>query len=247
MSESQKSPLLVLVHGGAFTSRWWDPMIPLLTTPAVVVDLPGRRYRPADLSTVRRSDWERAVAADVIEAAHEHGVVLVGHSSGGYVIPGAAALLPPGTVLGLVFVCATCPAEGRRPVDSMTPKLEAITLANKDAMWQRSAGVTIGDTRPGEPPIVTDLAVVEVSATMGIEAPAQLFEAMTWVGVPDVARLYIRALRDRVIPPDHAVTMAANANADEIIDIDATHDVMASAPVELAAMLCSFATSVMAG
>jgi pimeloyl-ACP methyl ester carboxylesterase len=238
---TDKTPQLVLVHGGTFTSRWWDPMLPLLSSKALAVDLPGRRYRPADLSTVHRSDWDRAVADDVIEAAAEHGVILVGHSSGGYVIPGAAALLPPGIVRGLVFLCATCPAEGRRPVDSMTPKLEAITVGNRDAMFERSVGKTIGDTRPGEAPIDTDLTIVDVSPTMGFEVPAQLFEAVTWVGVPQVPRLYIRALNDRVIPPDHALVMASNAKATEIIDIDATHDVMASAPAELAAILDGFA------
>jgi len=243
MSGSSGAPLLVLVHGGTYTSRWWDPMLPLLSTPALAVDLPGRRYRPVDLSTLHRADWERAVADDVLAAAAENGVVLVGHSSGGYVIPGAAALLPAGTVRAMVFVCATCPAEGDRPVDSMTPKLQAITLANEGALRSRTVGKTIGDARPGEPTIVTDLEIVEVSATMGVEAPGQLFEAMTWAGVPDVPRRYVRAMRDRVIPPEHALTMAANARCAEIVDLDATHDVMESAPAELAAILDAFAAS----
>lgn len=109
-----------------------------------------------------------------------------------------------------------------------------------DALRARTVGKTIGDLRHGEPPIVTDLEIVEVSARMGLEAPAQLFESLTWAGIPDAPRLYIRAMQDRVIPPDHALTMAANACADELIDLDATHDVMESAPASLAALLDNF-------
>jgi pimeloyl-ACP methyl ester carboxylesterase len=163
--------------------------------------------------------------------------VLVGHSSGGYVIPGVAALLPAGTVRGLVFVTANCPAEGQTPVGSMAEKLRAITDANREHLAAQAAGRTIGDLRPGEPPIATDLEIVEVDLRMGVEAPAQLYETMTWVGVPDVARTYVRATRDRVIPPEHALVMAANAGATEVVDLDAGHDVVADAPVALAALL----------
>ena len=45
------TPTLVLVHGGTVTSTMWDPVLEHLRTPARAVDLPGRRYHPADLST----------------------------------------------------------------------------------------------------------------------------------------------------------------------------------------------------
>jgi pimeloyl-ACP methyl ester carboxylesterase len=227
---------LVLVHGGSVTSRSWDPLLPALATPAHTVDLPGRRYRPADLGTLHRTDWE-ASAADDVAALGVDEIVLVGHSSGGYVIPGVAARLPAGLVRHLVFVAGTCPAEGDRPVDAMNPRLQAIALDNETRLRASAVGRTLSDLRPGEPPIETDLELVDVQAAMGVEAPRQLFEPMTWAGVPDVARTYVRAMRDRVIPPDHALRMAANARAGTIIDIDATHDVAASAPEQLAHIL----------
>lgn len=231
---------LILVHGGSVTSRAWDPVLAHLRTPAIAIDLPGRRFRPADLGTIRRRDWEDAVVADVTAAGGP--VVLVGHSSGGYVIPGAAARLGGDVVRGLVFVAGTCPGEGLRPVDAMTESLHRITVDNVDNLNRRSAGTTIGDRREGEPPIETDLAVVEVDARMGIEAPFQLFEPVTWVGVPSVPRLYVRAMRDRVIPPEHALTMAANAGA-PVVDLDATHDVAGSAPAGLALLIEDFVAS----
>ncbi len=233
---------LVLVHGGSVTSRAFDPLLPLLHTPAVAVDLPGRRHRPADLSTLHRTDWERSAAAD-IEALGLDDVVLVGHSSGGYVIPGVAALLPPGTVRHLVFVAANCPAEGQSPVESMAEKLRGITLANRENLAAQAVGRSIGDLRPGEAPIDTELEIVEVDLRMGVEAPAQLYEPMTWVGVPDGPRTYVRATRDRIIPAEHALVMAANAGATEVVDVDAGHDVVGDAPEALAALLDRIAAS----
>ena len=227
---------LVLVHGGSVTSRAWDPLLPLLQAPAVAIDLPGRRHHPADLSTLHRVDWERSAAAD-IEALGLDDIVLVGHSSGGYVIPGIAGRLTPGVVRHLVFVAGTCPVEGQSPVEAMAEKLQAISIANREHLAAQAVGRTIGDLRPGEPPIATDLEIVEVDLRMGVEAPAQLHDPMTWAGVPEVPRTYVRALNDRIIPAAHALLMAANAGAREIVDLDAGHDVVADAPEALAALL----------
>lgn len=241
-STTTSSPTLVLVHGGSVTSLAWDPVLPLLHTPAVAIDLPGRRHRPADLGQVRRRDWEVSAAAD-IAAAGLTDVVLVGHSSGAYVIPGVAALLPPGSVRHLVFVAGTCPAEGDSPVDAMTDKLRAMALGNADNLRAQAAGKTLGGLRDGEPPIVTNLQVVGVDPRMGVEAPQQLFEPMTWPDLGDVPRTYVRGLRDRVIPPDHALVMARNARAGEVVDLDAEHDTPGTAPAALAAVLDRIADS----
>ena len=108
------APTLVLVHGGTVDSRMWDAVLPHLDAPALAVDLPGRRYRPYDLSLVTNRTWIEAVRDDIV-ANDPDAVVLVGHSSGGYVIPGVAALLPE-RVRHLVFVAATVPADARKPV-----------------------------------------------------------------------------------------------------------------------------------
>src|SRR5437899_13102364 len=106
------------------TSTMWDGVARHLRSPWVAVDLPGRRHRPANLSRIGRDDCVRAVRRD-IESLDE--VVLVGHSSGGYVIPGVAALSPR-LVRRLVFVAATVPAEGTRPVDFLKPGLKEMTI-----------------------------------------------------------------------------------------------------------------------
>src|ERR1700759_356677 len=77
---------IVLVHGGAAHSRWWDHIAPLLTAGwrVVAVDLSGhgdsdRRARYS-LDT-----WAREVLAVVAEAGSAAASVVIGHSMGGLV------------------------------------------------------------------------------------------------------------------------------------------------------------------
>ena len=227
-------PTLVLVHGGTKTSTMWDPVGAHLRSPWTAVDLPGRRHRPADLSTVSRDDWVRAVGDDIAGLGD---VVLVGHSSAGYVIPGVAAIAGE-KVRRLVFVAATVPAEATRPVDFLKPALKEMTLDSEAYLYESTAAKTIGDLRPGEAPIRTDLEVVENGPRLGHEAPGPLFAPFTWTGVPPtVPRTYVRCLRDRVIPPDLVRVMVENMGGAEVVDVDAGHDVAVEAPAALAGVL----------
>jgi pimeloyl-ACP methyl ester carboxylesterase len=227
---------LVLVHGGTVTSTMWDPMLPHLRSPAVAPDLPGRRYQPADLGRVTLADW-CATVADAITGADLRDVVLVGHSSGGYVIPGVAALVPD-RLARLVFIAATVPSEGTRPVDHLKPKLTQIAIEGEAAMRAAAAGRTLGGLRPGEPPIDTDLEIVENDGRMGLEAPDPLFSTFTWVGVPrDVPRTFVRCVHDRVVTPELVEVMVANMGGADVVDVDSGHEVASEAPGPLAALL----------
>lgn len=233
---------IVLVHGGTVTSRMWDPVVPYLKAPAIAPDLPGRRYRPADLGTTTRQDWIDAVADDIVARDAER-VVLVGHSSGGYVIPGVAAKVPE-RVRHLVFVAATVPSEGTRPVDFLKPKLRQIALDSEAPMREGAAGRTLGGLLAGEPPIETELEIVENEGRMGLEAPGPLFEPFTWVGVPrQVPRTFIRCVADKVITSELVDVMLANMGGAEVVDIEAGHEVASECPEVLAALLDEIAAS----
>ena len=233
---SRLQPTIVLVHGAMSTSVMWDGVIEHLEHDALAVDLPGRRYRPADLGTVAVADWVQSVCDD-IEAAGLDDLVLVGHSLAGFVIPGVAARLG-GSLRGLVFVTANVPAEGRAPVEFMRPDLRTRTIEHRDLLVDRASGRTIRGLRPGEPAIVTDLELVDNGPRLGLEAPGPLFEPFTWDGFPThVPRTYIRCLRDTVIGPELVETMVANMGGAKVIDIDAGHDVATRSPAELSALL----------
>jgi pimeloyl-ACP methyl ester carboxylesterase len=227
---------LVLVHGGTVTSTMWDPVLPHLRAPAIAPDLPGRRHHPADLGRVARADWSAAVA-DAVVARDLADVVLVGHSSGGYVIPGTAALVPD-RVRRLVFIAATVPSEGTRPVDHLKARLTQLALDTEDAMRAGAAGRTLGGLRPGEPPIDTDLEIVENEGRMGLDAPNPLFEPFTWAGVPRaVPRTFVRCVHDRVVTPELVDVMLENMGGAELVDVEAGHEVTYEAPEALAAIL----------
>jgi pimeloyl-ACP methyl ester carboxylesterase len=233
-------PTLVLVHGAMSTSVMWDGVLEHLEHDALAVDLPGRRYKPADLGSVTRTDWVRSVCAD-IEAAGLEDIVLVGHSSGGFVIPGVAAVLG-GRTRGLIFVAANLPAEGRPPVEFMRADLRSRTIEHREAIVERTSGRTLGGLRPGESPIVTELELVDNGPRLGLEAPGPLFEPFSWEGFPrQLPRTYVRCLRDTVIAPDLVDVMVANMGGADLVDIDAGHNVATGSPAELASLLDSCA------
>lgn len=79
-------PGLVLVHGGAAHSRWWDHIAPLLAE--------DHRVAAVDLSGHGESDWRESYdlgtwAEEVMAVAGDAGIlgppVIVGHSMGGFV------------------------------------------------------------------------------------------------------------------------------------------------------------------
>jgi pimeloyl-ACP methyl ester carboxylesterase len=218
------------------TSVMWDRVVEHLTHDSLAVDLPGRRYKPADLAKVTRGDWVRSVCDDIDGAGLDE-VLLVGHSSAGFVIPGVAAVLGE-RALGLVFVTANVPAEGRMPVEFMRTDLRERTIGRRDVIVDRASGHTLGGLRPGESPILTDLEVIENGPGLGLEAPGPLFEPFTWDGFPThLPRTYIRCVRDRVISPELAEIMVANMGGARVIDIHAGHGVAASSPADLASLL----------
>jgi pimeloyl-ACP methyl ester carboxylesterase len=82
---AREAPALLLIHGNASSARWWDELVPLLTSfhRVIRVDLLGygRSAKPADRSYAL-PDQARRVGLAMDRLGVER-VIVVGHSSGG--------------------------------------------------------------------------------------------------------------------------------------------------------------------
>jgi len=110
-------PGIVLVHGGAAHSRWWDHIAPLMT--------PGRRVAALDLSghgdsgrreTYSLDSWAREVLAVAGAAGITAPPTVIGHSMGGFVTLRLASLYGS-RIAGAVTVDS--------PVRDLTPEEQA--------------------------------------------------------------------------------------------------------------------------
>lgn len=114
------APGIVLVHGAAAHSQWWGHVAPLIGT--------GRRVVALDLSGHRASDRRPAYSVDlwarealsVAEAACSGRPTLAGHSMGGSIAAGAAAIglsaNGPEAVIMLDTAIARVPAGAHREI-----------------------------------------------------------------------------------------------------------------------------------
>lgn len=223
---------IVLVHGGGFAASCWDRLVPLLPEPVFAVDLPGRGTRPAPLADLGIADFVAAVV-QTIESADLREVTLVGHSLAGVTLPGVAAAVPD-RLARLIFVACTVPAAGQRVVDTLAdPGVRALA--------EEAAHGLPPDT-PLDAGLATalfcnDMDEATTAYTLELmvpEAPRPVIEPVALAGLDQpVPRNWIRPVHDAVVPPDVQARFATAIDAD-IVDIDAAHMAMISAPRLLA-------------
>jgi pimeloyl-ACP methyl ester carboxylesterase len=230
-------PTVVLIHGSGHSSLIWDNVVAKLDGPALAVDLPGRRRRPADLTEGTIEASSAAAASDVEETGAEH-VVLVGHSSGGLILPSLAARLGP-RVCHLVFVAGLIARDGHSVSEVISPDDPDSMLGTRDALRHQYRGTTFGGLSEGDAPIETDLCVTEdVRAVGGIESLTLMYQPVSWLGVPSsMPRTFVRCLADPIQPRVMQARLIESAGADEVFDIDADHTPAVSRPDELAAIV----------
>ena len=225
----------VLLPGAGLGAWIWEPVVPLLQAPALAVEIPGRAARPADRRHVTLESAAEAVAGDV-RAWRPDRVVLVGHSLGGVLVPEVARRVPD-RIGALVYVAAEAPADGDRALDLIPAALRLLLRA----MWI----VRPGGVRP--PPSATrralcndldDVTTATVVERIEPEAPGIYRSRVTWAGVPEVPRTYVKCLQDRSdVSPARQDEMAKRLQADRVVTLDTGHLPMLARPEEVAAVL----------
>jgi len=196
---------VVLVHGGTCAADIWDEVLPLLSFPAVAVDLPGRGSNPADLASVTLDDCVAAVMAGA-NAAGFGQFALVGHSLGGVTIT-ETGYRHPERVRSVIYLGALVPTQevsaarlvtgADMPSGVMPRTPEEISKALfgndlTDAQWASVAARLVDDTHSiinatvsGHP---LDCHRVYIGLARDIPVPPALVDAMVGVLGPDLDR-----------------------------------------------------------
>jgi pimeloyl-ACP methyl ester carboxylesterase len=202
----------------------------------LAVDLPGRGRTPGDLATVTIGEWVDSVVAD-IDREGLGDIVIVGHSMAGVTVPGVVAKLGSARVREMVLVAAFVPRQGQAIVDTLGGPLAVFArfaarggrpfkVPRAAAQYAFCNGMTKEQRRLTVSKLYTESARI----------PG---EPVDRSGFPDdVPRTWILTTRDRALSnkSQHA-SMAALGGVQEVIPIEACHDVMFSHPELLAQLL----------
>ena len=221
-----------LIHGGGYTGSCWDRVVPHLSGDVIVVELPGRGRRPADLGEVTLAD---NVAATIEDLGDTDDVVMVAHSVGGIT---AAHVLNEARdrIRHVVLVSATIPPHASAVIDHIDPDVRASVMEGS------GGGVFRIDDATCREILCNDLddeqsawaLTGRVDETTSILAEPVDLTAIRSDVVPVT---YIRLLQDHTLPLEQQDAAIEALGSPEVIDLDSGHMAMISRPEQLAAIL----------
>lgn len=231
---------MVFVHGGQHTGACWRPTLDAIaradsSVPTLAVDLPGHGKEPGELATLTIGECVSSVVRQIDTAGAER-VMLVGHSMAGITLPGVAEALGSDRVASMVYIACCVPPQGGTVVSTLEPPVSWIAKAMSRqkvskpmpgpiAAWMFANGMTKEQKR-------------EVVKGLCRESSVVTREPVDRSNMPDLPTTWIITLRDKSLKPPLQREFIANlGNVDEVVEIDACHNVMQSEPDELAALL----------
>jgi pimeloyl-ACP methyl ester carboxylesterase len=236
----------VLVHGGGTTGNFWDRLLPHLDRPALAVDLPGRKDKPADLGSITVDDEVASVVGDIQTSGIEGPMVLVAHSSGGLVVPGVVAALG-GRVERVVLSAALIPPEGGCGLDCMQARhAEGLRMAAEAAAQD---GTVITFPAPADPesmrrtfggdPLDDDTLAYVFDPIRSVDDTVHhYFQPVCWSTASAVDVTYVLNARDRPIPFELQQEMLTRLpRPARRVDLDGGHIPAVTDPTAFAAVL----------
>lgn len=251
----------VLVHGGAHGAWCWEPLLEHLPGRVLAVDLPPKSIRgtrvdpdvalPPELATVGLDDFATSAIADIDDADIDR-FVLVGHSMGGLTVSEVARRVPD-RLHALVYVSCIIPPEGGSVIDTLPAEFRDIV---RDSVERAKAGdlahgpATGLDEETQRRMFCNDMDETQARFVLdhtGAEAPRAFDDTVTRIGIPpELPKVYVRLARDQALAPDdqdaQIAALRESPGGDvRVVELDTAHDVMISAPAQLAAVLSPLA------
>lgn len=233
------------VHGGGQGSWVWAETIAALTAQSgglvrcLALDAPGcGTKRGIDTSAIAFEAIVTGLLEDIVAAAMRD-VVLVGHSQAGMVLPRIAELRPD-LFSALVYVTCSAPPPGMTTIERMGDSLHGERAdqvgwpldPKTTTMEQRFRAMFCNDMTPAE----ADAFLAKLGSDMW---PASSYTHREWryghLGV--IPATFVLCLKDQSLPPPWQEQFAQAFKVDEIVRIDAGHQVMNTRPHALAEIL----------
>lgn len=228
----------LLIHGASHGAWCWDRVIPVLADlghTAKAIDLPGH-----GADTTPRSEVSMADYVDRVEANMSPGIVLVGHSFGGFPITLAASRAPE-TPRALVYLCALLP----RPGQAFSAfRADAISPAVSEAQTvDRTEGVATVIAEKAGAVFYSDCSEEDRAWALPRLTPQPISVMTETVDFtpPSTERHYIRCLQDRVVFP--RFQRATSEDWQHTHDMNAGHSPFLSDPKGLASLLDRIAST----
>ncbi|MEV4735442.1 MULTISPECIES: alpha/beta fold hydrolase [unclassified Microbacterium] len=221
----------ILLHGGGDVGWSWHLVAAALRREGHEVFAPDLL---ADDDSATLDDYADAVVA---EAGPWRGGVVVGHSFGGFTAPLVADRIGADV---LVLLAGMIPRPGERPEDwwENTGYGEAVA-----AQAARDGGLT-----GNEDPLVSfyhdvprELAVEAISSERAHPSTAAMETPWPLAAWPSIPTEFIVCTQDRFFPAEFLRRLAADRLGVVADEIDGSHCVALSRPVELARMLMGYA------
>jgi pimeloyl-ACP methyl ester carboxylesterase len=233
------------VHGGGQGSWVWAETIGAMelqsggTARALALDVPGcGTKRGVDTSEIGFDAIIESLIGDIVSAGIRD-VVLVGHSQAGMVLPRIAERRPD-LLAALVYVTCSAPPSGMTNIERMGDSLHGEREdqvgwpidPETSTLQERFRAMFCNDMAPAE----ADAFLGRLGSDMW---PMSSYAERDWRydHLGEIPSTFVLCLKDKSLPRPWQEKFAAAFKVDEIVRIDAGHQVMNTRPQALAEIL----------
>ena len=242
------TPRLVFIHGGMHTGRCWADTVAAVCElrpdiPLTVVNFPGRADIPGDLADITIEECVAAVTKQVDHpgAGTDAPLVLVGHSLAGVILSGVLEQLEIERVQQVIFIACCVPSLGESALDTLPSVLRSMTkriLKRSPVFHKFPPGwirYVLGNHATPEQRAKINAGLVPESAALAT--------GVVTAGWPEsVRKSWVLTSRDRALPPrKQRICIRKLGDVDDVVPVDAGHEVMITHPSELALVLLQLA------